>query len=315
METIYDVVILGAGPAGLSAGIYAGRSRLNTLLIEQGAVGGQIAVTDSIENYPGQMPQGEKGTELVARMVAQVERFGVHREQDMVKDVHVDGAIKEVVGYKGTYKGKNLIIATGAVHRPIGCKGEDEFRGRGVSYCATCDGDFFSGLDVYVVGGGDSAVQEAIFLTNFARKVYIVHRRDALRAVKVLQEKAFANPKIEILWNSVIDEVGGQDVLQWIKLRDTKTGEIHKVEASPADGLLGVFGFIGLNPASTLLKDKIKMDDNGYILTNDAMETNVPGVYAAGDVRQKMLRQVVTAASDGAIAAVSAGKYLESIEK
>ena len=278
-------------------------------------MGGQIAVTDSIENYPGQMPQGEKGTDLVNRMVEQVERFGVHHEQDMIKEVNVDGPVKEVVGYKGTYKGKTLIVATGAVHRPIGCKGENEFRGRGVSYCATCDGDFFSGLDVYVVGGGDSAVQDAIFLTNFVRKVYIVHPRDALLAVKVLQEKAFANPKIEILWDSVIDEVGGQDVLQWIKIRNTKTGEIHKIEAAPADGLLGVFGFIGLNPASTLLAGKIAMDDNGYVLTNDAMETNVPGVYAAGDVRQKMLRQVVTAAADGAIAAVAAGKYLESLRK
>lgn len=314
MDTIYDVIILGGGPAGLAAGIYAGRSRLSTLILEQGVMGGQIAVTDSIENYPGQMPEGEKGTALVDRMVAQVERFGVKREQDMVKEVFIDGPVKKIVGYKGTYQSKALIIATGAVHRPIGCQGEAEFRGRGVSYCATCDGDFFSGLDVYVVGGGDSAVQEAIFLTNFARKVYIVHRRDQLRAVKVLQEKALANPKIEVLWDSVIDEVGGQDVLQWIKIRNTKTGDVRKVEASPADGLLGVFGFIGLNPASTLFKDKVAME-NDYILADDAtMATNVPGVFAAGDVRKKMLRQVVTAAADGAIAAVSAGKYIESLK-
>lgn len=311
MDTIYDVVILGGGPAGLSAAIYAGRSRLSTLVLEQGVMGGQIAVTDSIENYPGQMPEGEKGTALVDRMVAQAERFGAKRTQDIIKEVHIDGPVKEVVGYQGTYKGKTLIVATGAVHKAIGCKGEDEFRGRGVSYCATCDGDFFSGLDVYVVGGGDSAVQEAIFLTNFARKVYIVHRRDQLRAVKVLQEKAMANPKIEILWDSVIDEVGGQDVLQWIVIRNTKTGETRKIEASPADGLLGVFGFIGLNPASTLFDGKLQME-NGYILADDAtMATNVPGVFAAGDVRKKMLRQVVTAAADGAIAAVSAGKYIE----
>lgn len=313
MDTIYDVIILGGGPAGLAAGIYAGRARLSTLILEQGVMGGQIAVTDGIENYPGQMPEGEKGTALVDRMVAQVDRFGVKREQDIVKDVSIDGPVKQVVGYKGTYQSKALIIATGAVHRPIGCQGEAEFRGRGVSYCATCDGDFFSGLDVYVVGGGDSAVQEAIFLTNFARKVYIVHRRDQLRAVKVLQEKALANPKIEVLWDSVIDEVGGQDVLQWLKIRNTKTGDVRKIEASPADGLLGVFGFIGLNPASSLFKGKVAME-NDYILADDAtMATNVPGVYAAGDVRKKMLRQVVTAAADGAIAAVSAGKYIESL--
>ena len=314
METIYDVLILGGGPAGLSAGIYTGRARLSTLLLEQGMIGGQIAVTDSIENYPGQMPEGEKGTALVDRMVKQAERFGVKRDQDIIKEVHLDGLVKELVGYKGTYKGKTLIVATGAVHKAIGCKGENEFKGRGVSYCATCDGDFFSGLDVYVVGGGDSAVQEAIFLTNFARKVYIIHRRDQLRAVKVLQEKAFANPKIEILWDSVIDEVGGQDVLTWIKIKNTKTGKITTVKASPADGLLGVFGFIGLNPASTLFEGKLTMDQN-YIVADDAtMATNIPGVFVAGDVHKKMLRQVVTAAADGAIAAVSASKYIENLK-
>ncbi|KMO86600.1 thioredoxin reductase [Megasphaera cerevisiae DSM 20462] len=309
MKDIYDVIIIGAGPAGLAAGIYAGRSRLAALLIEKAQDGGQISMTDVIENYPGQMPEGESGATLIARMTAQAEIFGVERAADTIKEVRLGGDIKEVTGLRQTYKAKAVILATGAVHRPIGCKGEVAYRGRGVSYCATCDAGFFEDLDVYVVGGGDSAVQEALYLTKFARNVTIIHRRDALRAVGSLQERAFANKKIHFFWDSVVDEIGGEDVVQWMLVRNTKTGETRKVEASKADGLFGVFGFVGLVPVTQLFEGQIKME-NGYILTDEDMKTNVAGVWATGDMRKKSLRQVVTAAADGAIAAMQVDAYL-----
>ena len=309
MKDIYDVVIVGAGPAGLAAGIYAGRSRLSTLLIEKAQDGGQIAITDMIENYPGQMLEGESGAALIARMTAQAETFGVERAADMIKEVRLGGDIKEVTGLRQTYKARTVILATGAAHRPIGCQGEKIYQGRGVSYCATCDAGFFEDLDVYVVGGGDSAVQEALYLTKFARNVTIIHRRDALRAVGSLQEKAFANKKIHFFWDSVVDEIGGEDVVQWMLVRNTKTGETRKIEASAEDGLFGIFGFIGLVPTTQLFEGQIDME-NGYILTDEDMKTNIEGVFAVGDMRKKSLRQVVTAAADGAIAAMQVDKYL-----
>ncbi len=314
MKDLYDVIILGAGPAGLSAGIYAGRSRLSALLIEKAQDGGQIAVTDRIENYPGQQPGGEPGTALVGRMSAQVRDFGVERIADTISAVRLDGDVKELVGSQGTYRARTVILATGASHRPIGCKGEAEFKGRGVSYCATCDAAFFEGLEVFVVGGGDSAVQEALYLTKFARTVTIVHRRDTLRAVEVLQEKAFASEKIHFLWDAVVEEIGGGDVVQWLIVRNTKTGECRKIEADPADGMLGVFAFIGLLPATKLFEGIVAMED-GYVLTDEQMRTNIPGVFAAGDMRKKFLRQVVTAAADGAVAAMQAHAYLAEHDK
>lgn len=313
MKDLYDVIILGAGPAGLAAGIYAGRSRLSTLIVEKGQDGGQIAITDMIENYPGQMLDGESGPSLVARMTQQAEKFGAERVADTIKEVKLTGDVKEVICAKGTYKAKSIILATGASSRPIGCKGEQEFKGRGVSYCATCDASFFEDLDVYVVGGGDSAVEEAIYLTKFARNVTIIHRRDELRAAKSIQEKAFANPKIHFFWDSLVDEVGGDDIVQWMIVRNKKTGETRKVEASEEDGLFGVFGFIGLVPTTELFEGQIDME-KGYVLTDDDMHTNVPGVFAAGDMRKKSLRQVITAAADGAIAAMQAEKYLSEHE-
>lgn len=313
MKDLYDVIILGAGPAGLAAGIYAGRSRLSTLIVEKGQDGGQIAITDMIENYPGQMLDGESGPSLVARMTQQAEKFGAERVADTIKEVKLTGDVKEVICAKGTYKAKSIILATGASSRPIGCKGEQEFKGRGVSYCATCDASFFEDLDVYVVGGGDSAVEEAIYLTKFARNVTIIHRRDELRAAKSIQEKAFANPKIHFFWDSLVDEVGGDDIVQWMIVRNKKTGETRKVEASEEDGLFGVFGFIGLVPTTELFEGQIDME-KGYVLTDDDMHTNIPGVFAAGDMRKKSLRQVITAAADGAIAAMQAEKYLSEHE-
>lgn len=304
MSKIYDVIILGAGPAGLAAGLYAGRSRLSTLIIEKGQDGGQIAITDEIENYPGQIVDGESGPSLIERMTQQAEKFGAERVSDTIKEVELEGEVKILKSENAEYQAKNVIIATGAHARPIGCKGEREFMGKGVSYCATCDANFFEDFEVYVVGGGDSAVEEAMYLTKFARKVTIIHRRNELRAAKSIQEKAFANPKIEFFWDSVVEELFGDDILQSMTVKNVKTGEIRTVEADPDDGMFGLFGFIGTVPNSDVFKGIIDMDERGYIKTDADMHTNIPGVYAAGDVRIKSLRQVVTAAADGAIAAV-----------
>ncbi|TCS81240.1 thioredoxin reductase (NADPH) [Muricomes intestini] len=310
MSEIYDVIILGGGPAGLSAGLYAGRSRLSTLIIEKGQDGGQIAITDEIENYPGQMVDGESGPELIARMTAQSVKFGAERVSDTIKEVSLEGEVKVLKGEKEEYKGKNVIIATGAHPRPIGCKGEREYLGKGVSYCATCDANFFEDLEVFVVGGGDSAVEEAMYLTKFARKVTVIHRRNELRAAKSIQEKAFANPKLHFMWDSVVEELYGDDILQGMAVKNVKTGETRKIDADPEDGMFGVFGFIGMIPNTKVFEGILHMDERGYIKTDEDMHTNIPGVYAAGDVRVKSLRQVVTASADGAIAAVQVERSL-----
>ena len=313
MSKIYDVIVLGAGPAGLTAGLYSGRARLSTLVIEKGQDGGQIAITNEIENYPGQV-EGDSGPSLIARMTKQCEHFGVERVSDMIKEVELTGPVKKLIGVKGEYEAKCVIIATGAFPRPIGCKNEGKFVGKGISFCATCDASFFEDLEVYVVGGGDAAVEEAMYLTKFARKVTIIHRRDELRAAKSIQEKAFKNEKIHFLWNTVVDEVDGEDeILSKMIVKNTKTGELTTIEADEDDGLFGLFGFIGLLPKSDLFEGVIDMD-KGYIKTDDNMHTNIEGVYAAGDVRVKSLRQVVTAAADGAIAAMQAEKYIANLE-
>jgi thioredoxin reductase (NADPH) len=311
ISLIYDVIILGGGPAGLSAALYAGRARLSTLLIEKGAVGGQIILSAGVENYPGAIPS-ESGESLIGRLSAQAEKFGAERVADTITAVSPDGDVKTLTGAKGDYAGRTLIVATGAMPVGLGCPGERELTGKGVSYCATCDAAFFDGLETYVVGGGDSAVEEALYLTKFARKVTLVHRRDALRAAKYLQEKAFAEPKLSFLWNSTVEALHGDGVLTGITLRNVKTGESTTVGAREDDGLFGLFVFIGLRPLSELFAGKLDTE-NGYILTDDNMATNIPGVFAAGDVRRKPLRQVVTAVADGAIAAVRAEKYLESL--
>ena len=304
MEKIYDVIILGAGPAGLAAGLYAGRYRLSTLIIEKAKDGGQIAITDEIENYPGQIVEGESGPSLISRMTAQAEKFGAERANDTITKVELEGPVKVLYGNKDTYKAKTVIIATGAFPRPIGCKREGEFMGKGVSFCATCDANFFEDFEVYVVGGGDSAVEEAMYLTKFARKVTIIHRRNELRAAKSIQEKAFKNPKIDFLWDTVVEELHGDGILDGMTVKNVKT----RIDADEDDGLFGLFGFIGYNPRSELFVDMLEME-NGYIKTDDNMHTNIPGVFAAGDIRVKSLRQVVTAAADGAIAAMQAEKY------
>lgn len=313
MSKIYDMIILGAGPAGLTAGLYGGRGRRSTLIIEKGQDGGQIATTNEIENYPGQLLEGETGPSLVKRMSEQAAKFGCERVTDTIKAVELDGDIKKVIGSKGEYLSKAIIIALGAYSRPIGCKNEEEFKGRGISYCATCDAAFFEDLEVYVVGGGDAAVEEAMYLTKFARRVTIIHRRDELRAAKSIQEKAFANPKIGFMWDTVVDSVDGEDVLSKMVVKNTKTGELTTIEANEEDGMFGLFGFIGLLPNSGLFEGKLAME-NGYILTDEDMRTSIPGVFAAGDIRKKSLRQVVTAAADGAIAAMQAEHYISNME-
>ncbi|MEG0806217.1 MAG: thioredoxin-disulfide reductase [Lachnospiraceae bacterium] len=313
MSKIYDLIILGAGPAGLAAGLYAGRSRIDTLVIEKGIDGGQIAITNEIENYPGQIVEGESGPSLIERMSQQVEKFGAERVTDAIKSVKLDGPIKTIEGTKGTYQAKTVILATGAFPKPIGCKREGEFVGKGVSFCATCDASFFEDLEVFVVGGGDSAVEEALYLTKFARKVTIIHRRDELRAAKSIQEKAFANPKVDFMWDSVVEELHGDGILSAMTVKNVKTGELRKIDADEEDGMFGVFGFIGYNPRSDLFEGQVELD-RGYIVTDEDMHTNLPGVFGAGDIRVKSLRQVVTAAADGAIAATQALKYLENLE-
>ena len=309
VDKLYDVIIIGGGPAGLSAAMYAGRARLNTLLIEKDAYGGQIAITSEIENYPGGM-ESESGSDLIDRMVTQVNRFGADKVSDTIDDVDLDSDIKVVKGQKGEYRGKTVIIATGAQPRPIDCTGERELIGRGVSYCATCDANFFKDLEVFVVGGGDSAVEEAIYLTKFARKVTIIHRRDELRAAKSIQERAFANSKIDYMWDSVVVELKGEGILTSMVVQNVKTGENHEIFADEEDGVFGVFVFIGFMPNSKLFEGKVVMEEN-YIKADENMHTNVRGVFVAGDVRIKKLRQVVTAAADGAIAAIEAERFLQ----
>lgn len=310
MDKIYDVIILGAGPAGLAAGLYAGRSRLSSLLIDKGEGGGQIAATSEIENYPGQYLEGESGLSLVRRMAAQSQKFGTEQVRDTIKSVELSGSVKRLTGNKSKYLAKTVIIATGATPRPIGCKNESRFVGKGISFCATCDAPIFEGLEAYVVGGGDSAVEEAMYLTKFARKVTIIHRRDQLRAAKSIQEKAFANPKLNFLWDTVVDEVCGDELLEGMVLRNVKTGELTEVRADPNDGIFGLFGFIGSTPNSELFAGQVEME-KGYILTDVDMQTSIPSVFAAGDIRKKTLRQVVTAVADGAIAATQAQKYID----
>mgnify|MGYP001105342301 FL=1 len=311
MSKIYDVIILGGGPAGLAAGLYAGRSRLSTLIIEKGQDGGQIAITDEIENYPGQMVEGESGPSLIARMTEQAKKFGAERCSDVIKSVELNGEVKKLVGAKGEYEAKCVIIATGAFPKPIGCENEGKFTGKGISFCATCDASFFEDFEVYVVGGGDSAVEEAMYLTKFARKVTIIHRRDELRAAKSIQEKAFANPKIAFMWDSVVTKVDGEELLDTMVVKNVKTGELTTVKADEDDGIFGLFGFIGYNPNSSLFEGVLDME-GGYIKTDENMHTNIPGVFAAGDIRVKSLRQVVTAAADGAIAAMQAEHYVSN---
>lgn len=306
----YDVIIIGAGPAGLSAGLYAARAKMKTLIIEKDKNGGQITGTEEVANYPGSIPEAT-GPSLVARMVEQCDEFGAERLKATVESLDLQNDIKKVHTDKGVYEAKSIILAMGAVPRKLGVPNELELTGKGVSYCATCDADFFTGLEVYVIGGGDTALEEGMFITKFARKVTVVHRRDTFRAAKSIVEKAKKNPKMDFIYDSGIKEIIGDGLVQGIVLENFKTGEVKTIMADENDGIMGIFVFAGYLPETHLVKGMVTLSDAGYIQTDENMKTNIPGVFAAGDIRVKSLRQVVTATADGAIAAVQAEKYVD----
>ena len=301
------LIIIGSGSAGLTAGIYAGRAQLEPLLITGSAPGGQMALTSEIENYPG-FPQGLSGQELTQLMQQQAERFGTKVQMDEVTAVELSTHPFKVVTYGGEVEAKALIIATGSSPRKLGVPGEAKFSGRGVSYCATCDGFFYRDRRVVVVGGGDSAIEEAIFLTRFATQVYVVHRRDRLRAEKVFQERAFRNEKIAFIWNSVVGEILGDGKVTGVRLQNVKTKEESTLETD------GVFIYVGAIPNTAFLEGQLELDDRGYIVTDRLCHTNVPGVFAAGDVQERVLKQVATAVGSGAMAAMEAEKFIAELE-
>ena len=305
---MYDLIIIGGGPAGLTAGLYNARARLDVLLLEQFAPGGQVLTTDRVENYPG-FPDGISGFELVDKMKAQAENFGLTIRNEEVVRLDLSNEKKIVVTNKGSMETKAIILASGAKWKKLGIEGEELLTGKGVSYCATCDGPFYKDQEVAVIGGGDTAVEEAIFLTRFASRIHLVHRRDMLRAIKLLQERAMAEKKIEFVWDTVPAKILGQNGVEGIELKNVKTGEISRKEVQ------GVFIFIGQNPNTGLIKDMVKLDENGFIITDDNMETSVPGLFAAGDVRSKHFRQIATAVGEGAVSSFSVNRYLEDLHQ
>jgi thioredoxin reductase (NADPH) len=299
----YDVVIIGGGPGGLSAGIYTARARLSTLLIEKGAIGGQIINSWLVENYPG-FTKGISGIELTQAMYEQATKFGLETLSDEVTGIAVNGKQKVVKTSQGNFVAAAVIIAGGAERQKLGVPGEAAYTGKGVSYCATCDGVFFRDKAVAVIGGGNAAVTEALELTKFASKITVIHRRNELRATKIIQEKAFAEPKIEFFWDTAVAEILGDKFVNKIRLRNLKTGQETVLDVS------GVFVSVGSQPATGYLKGLLTLDAVGAIVTNDRLETNVPGIFAVGDIRSGSIRQVIGAAGDGAAAAVNAGKYI-----
>lgn len=304
---MYDLIIIGGGPAGLTAGLYAGRAKLKTLIIEKALAGGQISGTNVVDNYPGSMPN-PTGMALSERMLEQAEEFCeiVYEE---VTEVDLEGKVKTIKTDAGEYQGKTVILSTGADHRKLNVKGEKEYTGFSVSYCSTCDGPFYQGLDIYVIGGGEAALEEAEYLTRFGRKVTIVHRREGFRASQLVVDRVKANPKIDFALNYVVEEIKGDEKeAKELVVKNTQTGEISVLK--PEDGTgIGVFVFIGNIPQTKLFEGVIDME-NGYIKTDEDMKTNVEGVFAVGDTRVKNIRQMVTAAADGCIGAEMANKYL-----
>ena len=299
---MYDTIIIGAGPAGMTAALYAARSNLKVALIEGGLPGGQMNNTSDIENYPGYA--NISGPELAEKMFEPLENLGVEHLYGFVENVEDHGEFKKVVIDDQVYETRTVIVATGSKHRLLGVPGEEELNSRGVSYCAVCDGAFFRDQDLLVVGGGDSAVEEAIFLTRFAKSVTIIHRRDELRAQKVLQDRAFANEKINFIWDSVVKEIKGENRVESVAIENVKTGQVTE------QAFGGVFIYVGLDPVSDFVQELQIRDQAGWIVTDDHMKTSVAGVFAVGDVRQKDLRQVTTAVGDGAIAGQEAYKYI-----
>ena len=298
----YDVTIIGGGPAGLTAGLYAARAGLRSLLLERGNFGGQIVNARLVENYPG-FPEGISGPELGEFMRRQATKYGLETLTTEVTGVRTGNAY-EVSTNEGNIQTKSIIIAAGSEYRKLDVAGEERLSGRGVSYCATCDGFFFRDREVAVVGGGDTAITDALELAQHCRKVYIIHRRDQLRATKALQEKVFSQPKIELVWNTVVHEIVGDRVLRNLRLRNVKTGQSSDLEVD------GVFVAVGLKPNSQVFSQLVTLDEAGLIVADELMRTSAPGIFAAGDVRHNSFRQVITAAGDGAAAASSAFKFL-----
>jgi len=303
----YDLVIIGGGPAGLTAGLYAARAKLKVILIEKAIPGGQILITDWIENYPG-YPEGISGSDLVEKMTDQVKGFGLNIENNEVVSLYVSDPVKKVILSDRTITSYAILVASGASPKKLGVPGEDAFFGRGVSTCATCDGPFYKDRVVAAVGGGDTAVQESIYLTKFAKKVYLIHRRDQLRAEKILQERALANKKIDFIWDSVLSRIDGLSNVTEVTVQNVKNNEKKILSVD------GCFIWIGIQPNTKFLPDNIAVDNYGFIQVDTQMKTSVPGVYAAGDVRNTPLRQIVTAVGDAAVAAFSAGHYIEMIK-
>jgi thioredoxin reductase (NADPH) len=304
----YDLVIIGGGPAGLAAGLYAARARLKVILVEKIVAGGQILISDWIENYPG-FPEGLSGLDLAQRFSEQAQKFGLQIENNAVVSVDLSDPVKTIVLNDRTVTTHTIIVATGASPKKLGVPGEETFYGRGVSSCATCDAPFFKDRIVAAVGGGDTAVKESLFLTKFVEKVYLIHRRDQLRAEMILQEQALANEKIEIIWDSVLTGIGGLTNVENITVQNVKTKEEKTLSVD------GCFIWVGEIPNTKFLADGVKLDEKGFIEANLNMETSVPGVFAAGDVRNTPLRQIATAVGDGAVAAFSAGHYIENLKK
>lgn len=307
-ENIYDVIIIGAGPAGMTAAVYASRANLSTLMLEKGVPGGEMANTDIIENYPGY--ESIQGAELSSKMFEHARKFGAEYSYGDVKKIENEGKLKRVITGNGEYKARAIIIATGSESKLLNVPGEEELKGKGVSYCAVCDGAFFKGKELVVVGGGDSAVEEAIYLTRFADKVTVIHRRDKLRAQKILQDRAFNNDKVNFIWNSSVKEIQGKDgKVNSIVLVNNKDNSESIFNTD------GVFVYIGANPINEPFIHLGITNDEGYVETDDDMQTKIPGIFAAGDIRAKRLRQIVTAAGDGSIAAESAQDYIEKLDK
>lgn len=302
-----SVLIIGSGPAGLSAGLYAARANLNPVLLTGMELGGQVSLTHIVENYPG-FPDGIGGSELVELFQKQAERFGASIEFDTAIEVDLSKHPFRVATYNTEYIADALIVSTGATPRHLGINGETELTGRGVSYCATCDGWFFKEKDVVVVGGGDSALEEALFLTRYANSVTIIHRRDELRAGAILQKRAASNPKIKFVWDAILTDILGEEAVSGVELKNVKTGEITNLATD------GVFIFIGHLPNNDLFKDQLEMDDLGYLVVDDHMQTNVPGVYAAGEIADPIFRQVITSAGMGAAASMQAIQFIEALE-
>lgn len=312
MIKIYDTVIIGGGPAGLSAGIYAGRAKMNTLIIEKDELGGQVNKTFDISNYPG--ARNTNGPKLMSEMREQAEDFDVNFMNAEVTEVELEGEVKVIKTDKGIVQGRSVVIATGSSPRRLGFKGEEKFTGRGVAYCSTCDGQFFEGLEVFVIGAGFAAAEEAIFLTRFATKVTVIAREPEFTCAKSIAHKVLEHPMIEVKFNTELLEVNGNEMINYAKFKNNITEEIFEHRAKKEDGAFGVFVFVGYEPKSEIFRKILSLDNYGYILTNDNMETNIEGVYVAGDLRPKALRQIVTAVADGSIAATSAEKYVKELK-